>query len=111
MVGNLVVAFCERGSSHSIEIWAYPDATLNLVVASDGRETSFPCSIFQLLRVSEGRSVVLLNEDGQATLHRSESKVCVHVECRGERWDDCIDASLYDEAIDMTERNLVGISA
>lgn len=79
MRGTLLGAFCERGSEAStrcLELWAYPDTTLNLVInrvdAHGDVEYAFPCAPYQLVgvlldqtfRTQSVSGVVVLSRDG-----------------------------------------------
>ena len=99
MLGSLVVTFYERGSAQSTEIWAYPDATLNVVVSAENEERALACSPLQLERVMEGKSVVLRQEDTSVTMKRHEGQVCVDVDCAGNKRQQCIDAKEFEQAL------------
>jgi hypothetical protein len=99
MLGDLVVTFCKRGSEQSTEIWAFPDDTLNVVVASEDLERSLPCSPVQLERVLEGQTARLRDDDTTIEISSHESEVCVNVDCGGKKWTQCIDSEEFRDAI------------
>lgn len=110
MLGSLVVTFYERDSAQSTEIWAYPDSTLNVVVSGESEERALACSPLQLERVMEGKSVVLRQEDTSITMLRQDDRVCVDVDCGGNKRQQCIDAKAFGEALTSLE-NEFGIFA
>lgn len=99
MLGSLIVSFYERGSAQSTEIWAFPDATLNVVVAAEHQERALACSPLQLERVLEGKPVNLRQEDATVTLQRTEDQVCVDVDCADGQWKQCISATEFEDAV------------
>jgi hypothetical protein len=108
MVGKLIVTFCERGelgTHKAIELWAYPDGTMNLVVARDdqgeGSESSFPCALSQLWKVSENRRVELEHEDARVRIERRGSLVCASFDRDADGWRQCIEATVYEEGLEQ----------
>jgi len=77
MWGTLLGAFCERGSeatTRCLELWAYPDTTLNLVInqvdAYGDVEYAFPCAPYQLLGVLLEQTFRTQNVSGVVVLSR-----------------------------------------
>jgi hypothetical protein len=62
-----------------LELWAYPDTTLNLVVnrfGPDGEEEyAFPCATHHLVNVLRRRPFVTETDDGTVSLERYEDSV------------------------------------
>jgi len=82
MWGTLLVAFCERGgesSTRCLELWAYPDTTLNLVInrgdAQGDVEYSFPCAPYQLIGVLRGQAFEARTTEGAVTLSRDDGVI------------------------------------
>lgn len=83
MQGQLLGAFCERGGGATVcclELWAYPDTTLNLVVnragAEEELEYSFPCAVYQLFNVLEGpRELTFHTSEGTIAVRRDEENL------------------------------------
>jgi hypothetical protein len=99
MIGKLVITFCERsaaGPPKALELWSFPDGTLNIVVASDSEqrqtEWSFPCAIEQLQSVLFGKPLILRDsEDRPMQLARVDDRICATYSAFGENWRQCID--------------------
>jgi hypothetical protein len=107
MVGELFITFCERsiqGAMRALEIWAYPDSTVNLVVATeDGakkREAAFPCAQSQLQSVIDGRRLTLENGAAVLRVQRCEDYVSADYYCAGDGWRQCIEVEALQEAVD-----------
>ena len=82
MTGVLLGAFCERGgvdSTRCLELWAYPDSTLNVVVNRFGiegdEEYAFPCAPHQLVNVLRNRSFETETLAGVVRIQRDEDNV------------------------------------
>ena len=82
MWGTLLGAFCERGneaSTRCLELWAYPDTTLNLVInqadSFGDLEYAFPCSPYQLLGVLRDQSFRAQTADGTVLISRDGDTV------------------------------------
>jgi hypothetical protein len=108
MVGKLIVTFCERekwGSHKAIELWAYPDGTLNLVVArggqDEGSESSFPCMISQLWNVLEGHPVEFEHGDAHVTIDECEGLICASFHRNGDGWRQCIEMTVFEEGLEQ----------
>lgn len=83
MQGQLLGAFCERGGEATVrclELWAYPDTTLNLVVnragAEEELEYSFPCAVYQLFTLLEGpRELRFHTDEGTIVVRREDENL------------------------------------
>ena len=82
MWGKLLGAFCERGGENltrCLELWAYPDTSLNLVVNCAGgegeREFAFPCAPHQLVGVLENQTFRSQTDEGAVVIRRDRDSV------------------------------------
>jgi hypothetical protein len=85
MTGVLLGAFCERGGADAtrcLELWAYPDTSLNLVVnryGPDGEEEySFPCAPHHLVNVLRHLPFKTVTIDGTVIIERQADRVTTH---------------------------------
>lgn len=107
MVGELFITFCERsiqGAMRALEIWSYPDSTLNVVVASENgkekREASFPCSPNQLQKMLDGRRLTLENGSEVLRIQRLDEFVSAEYHCPEAGWRQCVEADALQDAVD-----------
>jgi len=91
-----------------MDLWAFPDATLNLVLVESGptdeREYAFPCAPFQLVRVLRGETFRSANADGEVRLSRNGD--CVAAELRpnhGKGWVQCVPVPSLASAIEALD--------
>jgi hypothetical protein len=112
MLGELIATFCERSEMRhlkAIELWAYPDGTLNCVVSRCGSrvslESAFPCHSSQLQGIMEGRSIRLENEEGCVIIERTGARICARFSGFGEAWCQCIDVDSFAEAVAYASRD------
>jgi hypothetical protein len=108
MRGVLLGAFCERGSDDSsrcLELWAYPDTSLNLVVnrlSADGdEEYAFPCAPHHLIKVLKNESFRSETEDGSVVVEREADNVTAEfVSSKGdERWRHSVPVEPFQNAL------------
>lgn len=109
MRGVLLGAFCERGSDHTsrcLELWAYPDTTLNLVVNRLGpegdEEHAFPCAPHQLVNVLvENKSFRSQTPEGTVVVEREDDQVTAEfVSTKGDdRWRHSVPVEPFQNAL------------
>lgn len=107
MKGTLLGAFCERGNglaTRCLELWAYPDTTLNLVVNRfDGREEyeyAFPCAPHQLVNVLQNRSFETETSEGKVVLERENDLVKAGFQSTdGEAWEHSVEVEPFVNAL------------
>ena len=108
MRGELLGAFCERGGndiSHCLELWAYPDTSLNLVVnqyTPEGEsEYAFPCAPHQLVNVLKNKSFLSETEDGRVKVEREENTLKAEfISTDGnERWEHSVPVGPFQNAL------------
>lgn len=82
MKGVLLGAFCERGGielTRCLELWAYPDTTLNVVVNRFGpegeEEYAFPCALHNLVGVLQHRPFKQVGAAGTVAIERNGDSV------------------------------------
>ena len=118
MVGELVYTMCGmHGASRGrfLELWAYPDGSLNLVTSdcseTDGTEQSFPCMIEQLERALDETRVVLRNQTHTLILFGMDDCVCgeLLMSCGRRLWDHCMDREEFTDMLGALNGIAMGI--
>lgn len=109
MVGDLLASFCERrlkGGTQCLELWTYPDETLNVVVSRFDDQTeiefSFPFATEQLLEVVSGdRSLKRVGKEADLTLELKDGVVRATVHPLGdyEDWQQQVPAESISRAL------------
>ena len=106
MVGTLVWTSCERGAEQNLrylELWSYPDGTLNLVAISEGAEGcehAFPVCVEQLQGILEGHTMHLRCEHLDLLLERSDDRVCAHCKSESRSWTHCVAVSEFADIVE-----------
>jgi hypothetical protein len=109
MIGDLLASFCERGTeggTQCLELWTFPDQTLNVVVTrvsrEDEAEYAFPCAAHHVVGVLNG-SRTFRSQVGTAglTLERTEDdQVRAHVsDTEGEEWQQLVPVDSLESAL------------
>lgn len=108
MRGELLGAFCERGcdqTSQCLELWAYPDTSLNLVVnqhtPQGESEYAFPCAPHQLVNVLNNKSFLSETDEGTVRVEREADTVKAEfVSSDGnERWQHSVPIAPFQNAL------------
>jgi hypothetical protein len=107
MIGRLIATFCERpraGTPHALELWAFPDGTLNLVLSEEGvastGEHAFPCFSEHLEWALDGREVKLRNAaDECVRLMGRGDKLIVQYCGQDDSWLHQLEKSALHEAL------------
>ena len=112
MVGTLVVTFCDRGHegpARWLEVWSFPDGSLNLVIASSDATVSeeyvFPCAAHTLAAAAAGCDYQVSGPSGWVFLRAEGNRMCAefrrHEDNRG--WIQCIPLAEFREAIEAVQ--------
>ena len=107
MVGELIVTFCEggqEGPSRWLEVWSFPDDTLNLVIASaevELQEYYFPCSRHMLQAVAAGCDYQIAGPAGYVFLRREGERLCAEFRRSDDRhgWSQCVPLQEFQVAL------------
>ncbi|MGV3617542.1 MAG: hypothetical protein ACO1SV_19625 [Fimbriimonas sp.] len=109
MIGDLLASFCERGKeggTQCLELWTYPDQTLNVVVTrvsrEDEAEYAFPCAPHHVLGVLDG-SRPFRSQVGNVglTLERADDQVraWVSAPAEGYEWQQLVPVDSLESAL------------
>jgi len=107
MIGDLLASFCERGregGTQCLELWTYPDRTLNVVVTRvskmDEDEYSFPCAPHHVMGVLQGtRAFRSQNQDAGLVLQRHEDVVIAQVSGVEGAWEQRVPLESFESAL------------
>jgi hypothetical protein len=113
MLGELLVSFYQRehaGASRWLEIWAYPDSTLNLVIASDSTEESeehsFPCAPHHITNVLNGFDFQTSGPSGFVMLQRQGDALVAEFQRRTDErgWTQSIPVEDFRDSLMRSSR-------
>lgn len=108
MIGDLLASFCERGQGGGLrylELWRFPDGTLNVVAnklqASHELEYSFPCGLPQMVAMLDGRRPFRSEIEGaKIVMSREEDQVRAEVTTpTGETWTQQVSMESVEAAL------------
>lgn len=108
MLGSLLMTFLDKSGDAPLrwlELWGYPDGTLNLVIASDEEgvdvEYHFPCAPYHLREVVEGCPFQVSSKEGFVLLDRKDEHISASFQRSGEQgWQYAIPISDFRSAVD-----------
>jgi hypothetical protein len=117
MRGNLVASFCERSDgqpSRCLEIWSYPDSSLNLVVnrldEKESQEHVFPCAPHHLVEVLKYKTFHSVTEHGTIFMNRNETVVKAEFTSgsKKEYWSHDVSVGAFAEALAVVSDEVPG---
>lgn len=117
MRGNLVASFCERSDGQPcrcLEIWLYPDSSLNLVVnrldKRESQEHVFPCAPHHLVEVLKYKTFRSVTEGGSIYMNRDESVVKAEFTSNSsdDNWSHDVAVGAFAEALAVITDDVPG---